>query len=222
MNRQILTFLLLLYVSICNGQSILESLERKAKNNQIPEKWNMELFTSDQERLKDEKTKPFNSSAFPVEKYAYYVFNKPFNFQLNNWHFSGIAFGENKKNSNNKYEKKHELAIIFFTGNKDYQLEGSVSSRNFPYLTVQGQVELNNPYDFWGVKSPDNSGYIIINLKSFDLRFGQTVMIFPNKDNSFYYLQFDKKPQSNEKFADFISELKQDKRIPEMIRLLNK
>ncbi|MFA8434272.1 MAG: hypothetical protein ACEPOZ_07125 [Marinifilaceae bacterium] len=222
MSRQILTFLLLLYVSICNGQNNLERLEEKAKNNQIPEKWNMEMFVRDQERFKEEKTKPFNSSAFPVEKYDYYVFSKPFNFQLNNMHFSGIAFGENKKNSNGKYEKKHELAIIFYTGNKNYQLEGSVSSRNYPYLTVQGQVELNNPYDYFGVKSPDNSGYIVINLKTFDLRFGQTVMIFPNKDNSFYYLQFDKKPQSDKKFAAFISELKKDNRIPEMIKLLNK
>ncbi|TVZ56534.1 hypothetical protein OD91_1822 [Lutibacter sp. Hel_I_33_5] len=208
------------------GVDILETkvnqinrLETKSKHNQIPEKWNMELYKNDKKWLKNTNSKPLNSLAFPVEKYEYYVFNEPFNFQINGFHFSGISFGENTGGKDDKFIFKHELTLIFYSGEKDYQINGDVSSRNFPYLTIQGQLKLNNIYDFIGVKSPENSGYLIVNLKSFDLKFGQTVIIFPNKDNSFYYLQSNEKPQINEDIKKYVYRLKTDKRIMKMIKL---
>jgi hypothetical protein len=205
----------------CSGQSIIDSLESKAKNNQVPERWNMELFNNDKKSLKETNSKPINSLAFPVEKYEYYVFNKSFNFETDKEHFSGISFGENTGGKEDKFIFKHELTIIFYTGAKNYQVNGDVSSRNFPYLTIQGQLELNNIYDFVGVKSPENAGYLIVNLKSFDLRFGQTVIIFPNDDNSFFYLQSDEKPSTGENFNEFLNRIKSDNRITEMINKVN-
>jgi hypothetical protein len=205
----------------CSGQNIVNSLETKAKNNQIPEKWNMELFNNDKKWLKETNSKPINSLAFPVEKYEYYVFNKPFNFEIGKERFSGISFGENTGGKEDKFIFKHELTLIFYTRTKDYQVNADVSSRNFPYLTIQGQLELNNVYDFVGVKSPENAGYLIVNLKSFDLRFGQTVIIFPNDDNSFFYLQFVEKPNTGEDFNEFLNRLKSDSRIKEMIDKVN-
>ena len=158
--------------------------------------------------LKETNSKPINSLAFPVEKYEYYVFNKPFNFEIGKEHFSGISFGENIGGKEDKFILKHELTLIFYTRAKDYQVNAYVSSRNFPYLTIQGQLELNNVYDFVGVKSPENVGYLIVNLKSFDLRFGQTVIIFPNDDNSFFYLQSDEKPNTGEDFNEFLNRIK--------------
>jgi hypothetical protein len=212
---------MILIVSMsCSGQNIIDGLASKAKNNQIPEKWNMELFNNDKKWLKDSNSQPIHSLAFPVEKYEYYVFNKPFNFEIGNEHFSGISFGENTGGKEDKFILKHELTLIFYSGDKDYQVNGDVSSRNFPYLTVQGQLELNNVYDFVGVKSPDDTGYLIVNLKSFDLRFGQTVIIFPNTDNSFFYVQSDEKPNTDEDFDDFLSRIKSDSRIMKMINTI--
>lgn len=205
----------------CNGQNIVDSLKTKANNNQIPEKWNMELFNDDKKWLKDTNSKPINSLAFPVEKYDYYVFSKPFNFKINKSHFSGISFGENTGGKDDKFIFKHELTIIFYTKAKDYEVNGDVSSRNFPYLTIQGQLILNNTYDFVGIKSPEDSGYLIVNLKSFDLRFGQTIIIFPNNDNSFLYLQSVEKPIMEENFNDFINRIKNDNRIEKMIDKVN-
>ncbi len=223
MNRIFLTLIIFTSINFCStGQNIVDSLETKAINNQIPEKWNMVLFNMDKKWLKREKTKPINSLAFPVEKYEYYVFTKPFNFQINESHFSGISFGENIGGREGKFIFKHELTVIFYSGKKDYQINGEVSSRNYPYLTIQGQVKINNIYDFVGIKSPENTGYLIVNLKSFDLRFGQTILIFPNKDNSFYYLQSDKKPLSDERFEEYLANLKKDTRIGEMIKLASK
>lgn len=223
MNRVFLTLIIFMGVNICcSGQNIVDSLETKAINNQIPEKWNMELFTLDKKWQKGKKSKPMHSLAFPVEKYEYYVFSKPFNFQINESHFSGISFGENIGGKVDKFIFNHELTVIFYSGKKNHNVNGDVSSRNYPYLTVQGQVKINNIYDFIGIKSPENTGYLMVNLKSFDLRFGQTIIIFPNKDNSFYYLQSDIKPLSDDKFEEFVLKLKEDDKILEMIKLVGK
>ena len=47
MTKNILIFMILTVTMSCSGQNIVDSLETKAKNNQIPEKWNMELFNND-------------------------------------------------------------------------------------------------------------------------------------------------------------------------------
>ncbi|MGC1631932.1 MAG: hypothetical protein WA749_07440, partial [Gelidibacter sp.] len=62
---------------------------------------------------------------------------------------------------------------------------------------------------------------LIVNLKSFDLRFGQTIIIFPNDDNSFIYLQSIEKPIMEEDFNDFINRVKNDNRIMKMIDKIN-
>ncbi len=218
----ILTVLALLLTLNSNAQTILDTLKTKAANNQNPEKWNKELFENEKKWLKGNKSKPLKALAFPVEKYDYYVFNNHFNFTIENENFSGITFGENIGGKENKFILKPELTLIFYTRDKQIQLNGDVSSRNYPYLTVQGQVEILNQFVYVGIKSPENSGYLIVNLKSFDLRFGETVIIFPNKDNSFYYLQLDEKPSVNEKSEKFIERIKKDKRISEMAELSNK
>ena len=220
MKRLLLTFLLFTNFIFCSGQNIIDTLETKAINNQIPEKWNIDLFNEDKKWSKDKRAEPMNDLAFPVEKYDCNVFSKQINFQLGKSHFSGIAFGENKRQSDEKYVFKHELALIFYTLDKDYQIDGVVSSRNCPYLTMQGQIKLNYIYDFVGIKSPEGSGYLLVNLKSFDLRFGQTIIIFPNKDNSFFYLQSKEKPLADEDFDVFLEKLEEDKRIMEMIELV--
>jgi hypothetical protein len=113
MTKNILILMILTVTISCSGQSIIDSLESKAKNNQVPERWNMELFNNDKKSLKETNSKPINSLAFPVEKYEYYVFNKSFNFETDKEHFSGISFGENTGGKEDKFIFKHELTIIF-------------------------------------------------------------------------------------------------------------
>ncbi len=219
MKKLIIILLVLITNLSCRSQITVDSLKVKSENNQKPDKWNTELFENDKKWLKNSRSKPMHSLAFPVETYDYYVFNRQFNFQVDQAHFSGISFGENTGGKEGKFIFKHELTLIFYTENKNLQINGDVSSRNYPYLTIQGQLELNNTYDFIGIKSPENSGYLIVNLKSFDLRFGQSIMIFPNKDNSFYYLQSKEKPKKGEQFEEYLARIKKDKRILDMIKL---
>lgn len=217
MTKNILILIILTFALKCSGQITLDSLEIRSQNNQLPEKWDVALFNNDKKWLSGTNRKPLHSLAFPVEKYEYYVFNKPFNFKVDEDHFSGISFGENVGGKNDTYIFKHELTLIFYTRTEDVQVNGDVSSRNYPYLTVQGQLELQDIYDFVGIKTPDNGGYLMVSLKSFDLRFGQTIIIFPNDDNSFFYLQLDEKPGTGEDFNTYLNRLKGEDRIKGMI-----
>lgn len=78
----LLQYITLLASINVNAQTTLDTLRDKAVNNQNPEKWNMELFKSDQKWLKKDKSKPMRSSAFPVEIFEYYVFQSIFNFNI--------------------------------------------------------------------------------------------------------------------------------------------
>ncbi len=217
----ILAFLSLFLSLNSNAQTVLDSLKAKATNNQNPNKWNKELFENDKKWFKDSKGKPLSSLAFPVEKYDYYVFNNPFNFKIGDQNFSGITFGENIGGKENKFILKSEVTLIFYTRDKQIQINGDVSSRNYPYLYVQGQAKVGNQFDFVGIKSPENAGYLIVNQKSFDLRFGETIIVFPNKDNSFYYLQLQEKPIVNEQIEKYVKRVITDQRILEMMKLSN-
>jgi hypothetical protein len=202
-------------------QTLLDTLETKAKNNQIPDKWNLKLYDFFKKEVESAEPKPMHNSAFPVEKYDYSVFSNPFDFKINEYVFSGISFGENiGAKTGKKFDFKYEVTLILCTGSKTYIIDHNISSRNYPYLTIQGTLKLNNIYDFICVKSPDNSGFMIVNLKSFDLRFGQTIIIFPNSDNSFHYLQFKENPKDNDDFNNFLNKVKSNPKMLEMIKLI--
>lgn len=221
--KQTFSILIILTLFSLNlqGQTLLDTLETKAKNNQIPDKWNRELYDQFKKNADNARAIPMHTSAFPAEKYDYYVFSKPFDFKIDTHIFSCISLGENISDKTGKrFDFKYEATIMFYTGSKTYTIDADISSRNYPYLTMQGTVKLNNIYDFVGVKSPDNSGFMLVNLKSFDLRFGQTIIIFPNSDNSFHYLQFKENPKSNEDFDSFLNRVKSDPKMLEMIKLI--
>ena len=205
------------------GQTILDTLKSKAENNQIPEKWNNDLFLKDLEWLKNNESKPLKSLAFPVEKYDTYVFTQPFSFKIQDSNFAGISTGENIGGRENKMKFRHDLCLIFFT--KDTLLtidKADVSSRNSPYITFQGTLKLKTQFDFVSVKSPDDKGFLLVSTKVFDLQFGQTIVIFPNENDSFYYLQLIDKPFLNENFNNFISRLQSNDKIRAMLKYATK
>jgi hypothetical protein len=219
-NYSILIILMTLSLNL-QGQTLLDTLETKAKNNQIPDKWNVKLLDFFKKTVDNAHAIPMHSSAFPVEKYEYSVFSKPFDFKIDTHNFSCISLGENiSDKTGKKFDFKYEINLIFYTGSKTHTIEHDISSRNYPYFTTQGTVKLNNIYDFVCVKSPDNSGFMLVNLKAFDLRFGLTIIIFPNSDNSFHYLQFKENPKNNEDFNSFLNGVKSNPKMVKMIKLI--
>lgn len=211
----------LILASNCFGQPIIDSLKTKVENNQNPNNWNIDLFNKDIEWNKNNKSTPLKVIAFPVEKYDAYVFSNPFNFKIDNSNFSGISFGENIGGRKGKLEFRHDLFLIFYTKDSIISVGGDVTSRNYPYLTVQGSVNLNEQYDYVGVRSPDEKGFLMISTKAFDLQYGHTIIIFPNNNKSFYYLQLKEKLDLNEDFSKFIDKLKMNVKIVEMLKFVN-
>jgi hypothetical protein len=219
MKISVIIILLTLNYSIL-AQTI-DSLKLKAENNQNPNKWNVELFKKELEWSKNNKSKPLKVLAFPVEKYDFYAFTNPFNFKIGQVNFSGISFGENVAGNQGKMKLRHDLTLVFYTKDSIVNVGGDVSSRNYPYLTVQGSLKLNEIYGYVGVKNPDENGFLMVSTKSFDLKYGRTIIIFPNNNNSFYYLQLEEKVALNENFDSFINRLKTNNKITSMIKFID-
>ncbi len=214
----LVSIFLLTLTKISFGQTITDTLRAKAANNQIPAKWNTDLFSKDIKWLKKSNSKPLKTLAFPVERYDTYVFTKQFNFKIQNANFAGISTGENIGGREGKMKFRHDLCLIFYTKDTPITIDKSdVISRNSPYLTFQGTLQLKEQFDFVGVKSPNNQGFLMVSTKAFDLQFGQTIIVFPNENGSFYYLQLTEKPSQNEDFDTFVNRLKTSEKIIEML-----
>jgi hypothetical protein len=222
-NLLLISIIFITFKATSFGQTMTDTLRAKAVNNQIPEKWNNDLFTKDLEWFKNNESKPMKLLAFPVETYETYVFTKPFNFKIQNSNFTGISTGENIGGKEGKMKFRHDLCLIFFTKDKLIDIDqAEVSSRNSPYLTFQGSLKLNEQFDFVGIKSPDDKGFLIVSMKSFDLQFGQTIIIFPNENGSFYYLQLMEKPILNEDFDNFVNRIKSNDKVNSMLNYITK
>ena len=224
MKKIVIIFILILTSKNDNFcQTFTDSLRIKAENNQNPDKWNKELFSEDIEWLRNSSAKPLKSLPFPVEKYETYVFSKLFNFKIDNFNFAGISVGENIGAKIGKMQFRHDLCLIFFTNDMISTLDKvDVSSRNSPNITFQGTFKLMQQFDFVGVKSPDEKGFLMVSMKAFDLQFGQTVIIFPNENGSFYYVQIKEKPILDEDYNNFIERLRTNEKIIAMLAYTTK
>lgn len=145
---------------------------------------------------------PLNKSPFPVAEYVYAVSCIPFVIEKDSSVFKGVRIG--------KYENPEgetiidKLTLIIFTNNIDAMETALVDSRNYPYLTAQGLFKVtNNEIDWVFSASPDGFSSLILNMKLFDLRFGETIIIYPQKDKSFLYDRIKNSPNNYENFDDF-------------------
>ncbi|WP_297798570.1 hypothetical protein [uncultured Eudoraea sp.] len=218
MKVHFLLFTLLIPISVIS-QYDYDSLSIKAINNQNPELWDYGRFEEDKKIASKYKTEPLSTVAFPLEDYSFGVFSRLFEFKIGPNQFSGISFGENKENKNGEYVKRNYTTLIFFSEDSIISIAHEVSSRNNPYVTFQGSAKANTKYDFVGIKSPDNFGFLMISMKAFDLRFGSTILIFPRTDNSFFYLQLNDSPKDEENLESFVNRIKNSKKIGQMLEL---
>lgn len=204
---------------ICFSQDF-DSLKIKAVNNQNPAKWNIELYDYDKNRQLIDEFKPMDWMAFPVEDYQTGVFSDPFNFHIQNSIFSGITFGKNLTTGYEGFKFDYYATLIFKTPDS-IQIGADVISRNSPSVTLRGRLKLKDSYDFIGIKHPDDTGTLFVGVKAFDLRFGSTIIIFPNTNSSFSYLQLDDLPESVEDFDNYVERLRNNEKVRDMLNHSN-
>lgn len=184
----------------------LEKLEIEALRQLDSTQWDRELLTHDIQTYHEYadvfRAYPLNKSPFPVALYDYAVSSEPFTIEHGGKILKGVCIGEYENPNSEKVINK--LTLIVLTNDANAEENTLVDSRNFPYLTAQGIFTVkNNTLDWVFSASPDGYSTLMVNMKLFDLRFGETVVIYPQSDQSFRYHQIKESPNNYEDFTDF-------------------
>lgn len=193
-----------------------ERLNQRASQHLDSSKWDHGLFAQDIETYNQYaeifQSYPLNKSPFPVAEYDYAVSSVPFVIEHEGNVFKGVRIGEYKNPDSEEVADK--LTLLVLTNDKGSEESTLVESRNYPYLTAQGYFKVsNNQYDWVFSTSPDGFSTLLVNMKLFDLRFGETVIIYPQKDRSFFYDQIDDSPNRYKNFEAFEKSITQNKRV---------
>ncbi len=191
----------------------IERLDIRALQHLDSTKWDLELFRQDIETYMKYTeifhSYPLNKAPFPVAEYDYAVSSIPFVIEKDSTIFKGVRIGEYENPESETIIDK--LTLIILTNNKDAEETTLVDSRNFPYLTAQGIFKVaNNEFDWVFSASPDGFSTLLINMKLFDLRFGETVVIYPQADKSFLYEQIRDSPNNYKNFEQFTKKILND------------
>lgn len=184
----------------------IEELNHRAANHLDSSKWDVNLLSQDIETYHKYsdlfQSYPLNKSPFPVAEYDYAVSSIPFTIEVDSLIFKGVRIGEYENPESEKVTDK--LTLLILTNDKDAEESTLVESRNYPYLTAQGIFKVsNNEFDWVFSASPDGFSTLMINMKLFDLRFGETIIIYPQTDKSFLYEQIKDSPNNYMNFGDF-------------------
>lgn len=184
----------------------LKKLSDRANQQLDSSQWDSNLFKQDIETY-DKYSQifqgyPLNKSPFPVAEYDYAVSSIPFMIENDETIFKGVRIGEYENPESEKIIDK--LTLLVLTNDKKAEEATLVDSRNYPYLTAQGIFKIsNNELDWVFSSSPDGFSTLIVNMKLFDLRFGETIIIYPQIDKSFLYEQIKDSPNNHRDFKEF-------------------
>lgn len=181
-------------------------LSQRAAQNLDSLNWDKQLFKQDIDTYNKYseifQSYPLNKSPFPVAEYDYAVSYIPFTLEIDGKIVKCVRIGECKDPDCEEIINK--LTLLVLTNDEEAEESTLVDSRNFPYLTAQGYIKVsNNAYDWVFSSSPDGFSILMINMKLFDLRFGETIVIYPQINKSFLYDQIKESPNNYNNFEEF-------------------
>lgn len=184
----------------------VKKLNSRAIQHLDSTEWDLKLFEQDIETYGKYSEVfngyPLNKSPFPVAAYDYSVSSIPFTIETGANILKGVCIGAYEHPESETIN--HKLTLLVLTNDKDSKENTLVDSRNYPYLTAEGTFEVrNNEFDWVFSASPDGFSTLILNMKLFDLRFGETIIIYPQKDKSFLYGQIKDSPNNYGSLKEF-------------------
>lgn len=179
------------------------------KNIQDSTTWDYELLEIDKQMVGLDFG-PFELGAFPVPDYDILgkesfnsIGNESGKFQIKDKKLIMDSFVV-EKNELNKNRLKDKKDDVFFqiivltdtTDNENYALhQSAVLSRNHPDYLGQGFIKTqSNRIDYLAFQTAENDAFAIVNTRLFNLNFGRTILIAPQKDKTLRSLQI-KSPQ---------------------------
>jgi hypothetical protein len=170
-------------------------------------KWDMEMLSDDIAGLRQDSPNPMYFGAFPVPSYGL----------LGNGSFTGLgnrgdilALGNKNLVWNSFFVRKNLInegfmgspnrkdeaffVIVVLTDTVDTvnfsTMSGQVISRNHPNYVGQGMYRTKaSRVDYISFITADRNAYALVNMRLFDLRRGQVLLVAPQKDGSFRSLQ---------------------------------
>lgn len=199
--------------------------------------WDLEIFYSDLENIQEKSTGPFKVGIFPEPKYDLIgeeSFTGVGSFGLTG---SGNNYKEIKENKilyNSFYVKENSLNKKRLDGNSDEiffqilvltdsidvnrfsHLSSHIISRNHPDYIGQGYfLTKNNRIDYSAFITVQNDSYAIISTRLFNLKYGKTILIAPQKDGSLRSRQIKSPSLSSKGIDQYTDELLKKKEIIE-------
>lgn len=235
MRYQISLVLLASIIFCCKTPKLTSAWNDKLENQHLLDrqdstKWDWNLFKKDLDENKELGLhKPIAFGTFPVPKYEL-LGKEAFKGVGIGGNFNGLDyngkkiiyayFSANRNAINQKYigNKPDEIffTIVLLTDFVDTvnYTHGSLKiiSRNNPDYIGEGFFKTkNNEIDFTAFITAKRDAYAIVNMRLFNLQYGRTILIAPQKDGSFRSMQVISPVLSNGDIKDYIDNtLKQD------------
>lgn len=201
-------------------KNFADSLEKYANNHADPALLDSALFNQDKEFYLNNRSVfqafPLHKSPFPVAEYDYAVISQPLSIDTGAYMLKGVSIGEYSSPDSEKVNYK--MTIIALTKDQKIEENTLVESRNYPYLTAQGTITLpQTDFDWVYAGSPDGFSVLLVNMKMFDLRFGETIIIYPQNDHSFHYEQCKISPNDYLDYNEFEQEVLKISNVQKLI-----
>lgn len=204
-------------------------------NRQDSAMWDLELFNEDLEFMDDELTGPFVSGVFPVPRYDLigkgsftgvgsfgYFGQKGYYKTVKDKVLLYNSFSVKKNTVNNDYlgslDNEVFFQIIVLTNYIDTinfrHCSSEMISRNHPDYLGQGYFKtLNNQIDYSAFITAERKSFAIINTRLFDLSYGKTILIAPQKDKSLRSLQIKLPEMSTNEIDTYTDSLLKERNV---------
>ena len=207
----------------------IEKAKAHLKDRQDSTTWDSIMFYNDLLSFVPETSLPLMNGVFPNPHYA--LMGKGSFSGVGNFGFPGGDGLEKKIGSKtilyNSFfvgasevnrafigDKKNEvffqiIVLVDFVDTMNYtHLSSEIVSRNHPDYIGQGFYKTqNNRIDYLAFNTADLNAYAIVNMRLFDLNLGETILIAPQKDNSFRSMQIKSPQLSSDEVDAYTDEL---------------
>ena len=203
--------------------------EQYLNNRNDSTTWDNEMLDNDKQLIGVGELGPFELGVFPVPKYELLgkgsfkgLGNKNEDFKVGDKTVVMNSFfvAKNEINKERLGDKDNEVffQLLVLTDTLDtenYNLNKSIAiSRNHPDYVGQGFVKTkSNTIDYVAFDTAEGESYAIINTRLFNLNFGKTILIAPQKDGTFRSLQVKSPELTSKTIEAYTKELVNENKV---------
>jgi len=191
------------------------------KNQFDTAKWDMDLLQEEIAWEMDDwpTQSPIEHLPFPVAKYRAGYASKSISLSIQDKKKEGTTFatGTYNKYLEGIYDPEKQENFIFFnililTDLPDWEnASNGVYSRNYPHHTCQGRQKTSvGSVDWLAMHLATNEKFAVVNMKYFNLAFGQTILVAPQKNGSVRFKQIMLPNVSTFQIDKYVKELESD------------